>query len=84
MVRIDALTTPDVRVLQFPFESLPDLVSIAGTLVLLLLVAAFAGFLYRSVRGDGIEWPDETDTEGDELRRRPPSDDDDDDEWKFY
>ncbi|WP_049986012.1 hypothetical protein [Halobellus rufus] len=73
----------DARILQFPFESLPDLVSIAGTLVLLLLLVAFAGVLYRSVRGDGIQWPDDVEQDDDGVSRRPPGDDEED-EWKFY
>ncbi|WP_336023706.1 hypothetical protein [Halobellus salinisoli] len=70
------------RALQLPFESLADLVSLAGTLVLLLLLVAFVGFLYRSVRGEGIQWPDDIESDDDEVSRRPP--DEDDDEWKYY
>jgi len=72
------------RVLQLPFESLADAVSIAGTLILLLLLVAFASTLYRSLQGDGIRWPGDTDEESDGVSRHPPADGDDEDEWKFY
>ena len=59
----------------FPFELIGGLVAFAGTVVLGLIVVAFGVFVYRSVVGDGIRWPDErTD---DEVPRT------DDDEWKY-
>ena len=76
-----------VAPLQLPFESLGDLVTIAGTLLLLVMLVALGGFLYQSLSGEGIRWPDEIDEENDEetegVTRRPPSDDDED-EWKYY
>lgn len=75
--------TSEALVLQLPWESLADLVGIAGTLVLALLLVAFAGVLYRSLQGDGIQWPDDVDADDDSVTRRPPSDDDDED-WKYY
>lgn len=57
-------------------------VTAAATLVLILLLVAFGGFVYRSVTGDGIPWPDEesdetAEDEGVERGRR-------DDEWEYY
>lgn len=60
----------------FSFESLAGAVALAGAIVLALLVVALGAFVYRSVAGDGIRWPDETDDEG--VRRA-----DGDDEWKY-
>jgi hypothetical protein len=60
-----------------PFE-IVGLLSVASTVVLLLLFVAFGGFVYRSLRGDGIRWPEE-EHEGDDVRRGT-----DEDEWKYY
>ena len=73
-----------VSPLQLPFESLGDLVTIAGTVLLVVMLVAFGGFLYQSLSGDGIRWPDETDEDTDGVTRRPSSDDDDEEEWKYY
>ena len=59
-------------------EIIPDLVGIAGTVVLLLMLVAFAAYVYKSLTG-GIEWPDEREEDDDALRRG-----DDDDEWDYY
>ncbi|MFB6352640.1 MAG: hypothetical protein ABEJ92_00990 [Halobacteriales archaeon] len=58
-------------------EFLPDLLGIAATVVLLLIVVAFGGFVYKSLTG-GIEWPDDRE-EDDALRRGGQ-----DDEWDYY
>lgn len=68
-------TTIAAGVQAFPFESIGGLVALAGAVVLLFLVVAFGAFVYRSVIGDGIRWPDER--ADDEVRRT------DDDEWKY-
>lgn len=68
-------------VLQIPFEMLTQLVTIAGAVVLALMLAALVGFAYKSFTGDGIEWPDD-DSDPDGVQRR--ADGDDDDEWKYY
>ncbi|MFB6167212.1 MAG: hypothetical protein ABEJ43_00010 [Haloferacaceae archaeon] len=47
----------------------------AGSIVLVLALVAFAAFAYKSLRGDGVEWPDE-----DGVVRS----DDADDEWKYH
>jgi hypothetical protein len=76
-----------VSPLQLPFESLGDLVTIAGSLFLLVMLVALGGFLYQSLSGDGIRWPDEIDEDDEDaegVTRRPPSDDDDEDDWKYY
>lgn len=59
-------------------EFVPDLIGIAGTVVLLLIVVALAAFAYRSLTG-GIEWPEEEPEEENGLRRGG-----EDDEWDFY
>jgi len=68
-------------VLQIPFEMLTQLVTIAGAVVLAVMLAALVGFAYKSLTGDGIEWPDD-DPDPDGVQRR--ADGDDDDEWKYY
>lgn len=65
-----------VTVLQFGLpELVPQLIALAGAVVLVLALAALAGIGYQHLTG-GIEWPDEDE---DEL-----SSDDDDDEWDYY
>ncbi|MDZ7701549.1 MAG: hypothetical protein U5J98_05480 [Halobacteriales archaeon] len=59
-------------------EIIPDLVGIAGTVVLLLMVVALGGFAYKSLTG-GVEWPDEREEDPDALSKG-----DDDDEWDYY
>jgi len=65
------------------FESASQLVVAAGSIVLLLMFAALAGFAYKSLRGDGIRWPEdvEDDPEDEPGVRRTG---DDDDEWDYY
>lgn len=60
-------------------ESVGQLAVIAGTLLLLLALVAFVAFAYKSLRGDGIEWPEDREPEDDELQQG-----NEDDEWKFY
>lgn len=57
---------------------LPDLVGIAGTLVLVLILVALGAFVYRSLTG-GVDWPDEPDEDDESLQRG-----DRDDEWDYY
>jgi hypothetical protein len=52
---------------------------LAGTLVLVLILVGFAGFAYKQVRGDGVEWPDEKQEQGDGVQAG-----DSDDEWDYY
>lgn len=59
-------------------DILPGLVAVGGTIVLVLLLIALGGFVYKSLTG-GIEWPEDRE-EGDESLRRG----DEDDEWDYY
>ena len=65
------------------FESASQLVVAAGGVVLLLMVAALAGFAYKSLQGDGIRWPEdiEDDPEDESAVRQSG---DDDDEGDYY
>lgn len=73
--------------LQLPFgsdfvEIAAQLANIIGALVLLLLLVAFGAFVYKSVQGDGIQWPSDVkeDAEDDSGVSRGSEDDD----WKYY
>lgn len=59
-------------------EIIPDIVGIAATVVLLLIVVALVGFAYKSLTG-GVEWPDEREEDDDSLSRGGQ-----DDEWDYY
>lgn len=61
-------------------ESFAQVVPLAGTLVLLLMLVALGAFAYRSLRGDGIQWPDDIDEDDEEGARRGGPDD----EWEYY
>jgi hypothetical protein len=61
-------------------ESISQVAVVGGTLVLVLMLVALGAFAYKSVRGDGIQWPDDVDDEDDDgTVRRDRSDD----EWKY-
>jgi hypothetical protein len=65
-------------------ESIAQVAVVAGTVVLLLMVIALGGFAYKSLRGDGIRWPDDGDDpelDDDDAVRRST---DEDSEWKYY
>ena len=71
---------------QLPFgsdlvEMAAQLVNIVGALVLLLLLVAFGAFVYKSLSGDGIEWPSDVKEDADEDGVTRGSEDDD---WKYY
>lgn len=71
------LPTP-ASVVQTGFPSfLPDLLGLAAMLVLVLILVAIGGFVYRQLTG-GVEWPDEREND-DSVKRG-----EDDDEWDFY
>lgn len=55
-----------------------DLVTLAGTLILVLIVLAAGGFAYRVYTGT-LTWPTDTPEESDDLYRGA-----DEDEWKYY
>ena len=59
-------------------EFVPDLIGLAGTLVLVLILVALAGIAYKTMTG-GIEWPEDTPEDDDSLTRG-----DQDDEWDYY
>lgn len=59
-------------------EWLTNAVGLAGTLVLVLILIAIGGTVYKSMTG-GIEWPE--DREDDDTVQRSH---DDDDEWKYH
>lgn len=67
-------------------QAIPEIVrsaaSLAGSVVLLLMLVALGAFAYRSLVGGGIEWPDDrdgadADDDVDGVTRS------DDDEWKY-
>lgn len=59
-------------------EFLPELVGIAGTLVLVLMLVAAGGFVYKQLTG-GVEWPEDREEDPDALSRGG-----EDDEWDYY
>jgi hypothetical protein len=62
-------------------ESFAQVVPVAASLVLVLMLVALGSFAYKSLRGDGIRWPDEVDeNDPDEGARRGGPDD----EWDYY
>ena len=58
-------------------EFVPDLIGLAGAIVLVLILVAIAGIVYRTLTG-GIDWPE--DREDDDSLQRG----DQDDEWDYY
>lgn len=65
--------------LQFGLpEFVPGLLAIAGTLVLVMMLVAIGGTIYRHLTG-GIEWPEDK-TEDEEGVTRGSQDD----EWDYY
>jgi hypothetical protein len=59
-------------------EFVPDLIGLVSGVVLLLLLAAFGGFVYRQLTG-GVDWPDEDESgDGEGVTRN-----DGDDDWKY-
>jgi hypothetical protein len=72
-------------------ESLSQAVVVVATLLFALMIVAFASYAYKSLSGDGIEWPDdrtggpsggadgEEGDDSDSVRRGNS-----DDEWEFY
>lgn len=62
-------------------ETVVQAAVVAGSLVFVLGLVALGAFAYRSLRGDGIRWPDETEEPDPEEGARPG---DADDEWDYY
>lgn len=61
-------------------ENLGDVVVMAGTLVLALMLVALGSYAYKQLQGDGVEWPDEDNGEDDDELRRGSGED----EWDYY
>lgn len=59
-------------------EFVPDLIGVAGALVLVLMLAALAGIAYRALTG-GIEWPEDRAEEDEAVRQGT-----EDEEWDYY
>lgn len=71
------LAPPVVLQLGLP-DLLPGLIAVAGTIVLILMLVAMGGYLYKSLTG-GIEWPEDREPDEEAIRRG-----DEDDEWDYY
>jgi hypothetical protein len=54
------------------------LVGIGSSIVLLLIIIALGGFVYKSLTG-GIEWPSDREEDPEGVSRGT-----DEDEWKYY
>lgn len=59
-------------------KSVAQVATAAGALLLILMLIGLGGFAYKSLRGDGIRWPDEEDEEETGVTRAG-----DDEEWKY-
>ena len=73
------MALPSLTVLQAGLpDFVPGLIGIAGTLVLVMLLVALGGIVYKTVTG-GIEWPEDRDEDEEDVRRGGS-----DDEWDYY
>lgn len=59
-------------------DIVPGLIAVAGTVVLVLMLVAMGGYLYKSMTG-GVEWPEDREEDPDAVRRG-----EEDDEWEYY
>lgn len=74
---VDAVQVPLASGLA---ESFTQVVPVVASLLVVLMLVALGTFIYKQVRGGGVEWPDDdSEPAEDELRRGG-----DDDEWKYY
>lgn len=62
-------------------ESVGQVAVVAASLLLVLMLVALGSFVYRSLQGDGIEWPDDVENDEDDGGVQRGSDDD---EWDYY
>ena len=62
-------------------ESFAQVVPLAASLVLVLMLVALGSFAYKSLRGDGIRWPSDVEDDPDEEGVRHGTADD---EWEYY
>jgi hypothetical protein len=63
-------------------ESAGQAAAVAASLLIVLMVVALVGYAYKSLRGDGIEWPE--DREPEEAEDGSVHQGGDDDEWDYY
>lgn len=54
---------------------------IAGSIVLFMILVALGAYAYKQIVGEGVEWPDDVDEEGDSDELQSG---DQDDEWDYY
>jgi len=55
-------------------------VALAASLILVMMIVALGAFAYKSLRGDGIEWPEDREPDEEDGVSRG----NDDDEWDYY
>ncbi|MEF8851924.1 MAG: hypothetical protein V5A44_00415 [Haloarculaceae archaeon] len=62
-------------------ESVGQVAAVVASLLIVLMVVALVGYAYKSLRGDGIEWPEDREPEeaNDGVNQGG-----DDDEWDYY
>jgi hypothetical protein len=61
-------------------ESVSQIAVVAGTLVLAGMVVALVVYAYKSLSGEGIEWPEDKKEEGEGGVSKGSEDD----EWDYY
>ncbi len=61
-------------------DTIRGVIGFASGIVMLLMIAAIAGIVYKHFYDGGIEWPDDEEPETTEG----VSQGDGDDEWKYY
>jgi len=61
-------------------DTIRGIIGFASSIVMLLMIAAIAGIVYKHFYAGGIEWPDDEESETNEG----VSQGDSDDEWKYY
>lgn len=59
--------------------SLAQLAGIAASLLLVMMVIALGTYAYKQLRGEGVRWPDEDESNEDGVSRGTA-----DDEWDYY
>lgn len=63
------------------WEGVGGLVALAGSFILVMMLVALGTYAYKHLRGDGIEWPEESPEEADDGDLQRGSSDD---EWDYY
>lgn len=72
------MNVPALQVGSGSLELVRQAAVLAGSIILFLMLVAIAGVAYKHFQGDGIEWPDQEESDDDVSRG------DEDDEWKYY